>query len=311
MEYKMKQTTFFRNQTDILLPRNDRMFKRIFADRNNVDILTDFLKTVLDIPEDEYDEIIHLNPTFLGRNELEKQGIVDVRVVTKSGKNIDVELQVAPYGAIWSRILYYTTRMFIDPVRKGEKYDEIPQAISILIYFPELIPGDKIPHHKFQLYDIINKLEYPNSIEIHTLEIQKSEYATQPRLKRWLKFLGANSREEIEMESNNDSTIKKAATIVKEFSKDELEILRKFYQDKAELDAANYDHEYVMNYWRQEGLKKGIQEGIEEGREEGRIEAERAIARKLIQKSVPLEEISEYTGLSLEELGAILRESEK
>ncbi|MDR2610786.1 MAG: Rpn family recombination-promoting nuclease/putative transposase, partial [Clostridiales Family XIII bacterium] len=41
----------------ILTPRNDYLFKRLFGDEKDKDILAAFLKTVLDVPADDYDEI--------------------------------------------------------------------------------------------------------------------------------------------------------------------------------------------------------------------------------------------------------------
>ncbi|MDR2833296.1 MAG: Rpn family recombination-promoting nuclease/putative transposase, partial [Streptococcaceae bacterium] len=46
----------------LLSVTNDFVFKMIFGDQRNVDILTDFLKSVLDIPVDEYDYIKIVDP---------------------------------------------------------------------------------------------------------------------------------------------------------------------------------------------------------------------------------------------------------
>ncbi|GHS90261.1 hypothetical protein AGMMS49957_15870 [Synergistales bacterium] len=43
---------------NLLKPKNDVIFKRIFGTEENKDILTGFLKSVLRLPEDEYDEVL-------------------------------------------------------------------------------------------------------------------------------------------------------------------------------------------------------------------------------------------------------------
>jgi hypothetical protein len=46
-----------------LLPvKSDFVFKLIFGDQKNADILTGFLKSVLDIPDEEYERIIIVDP---------------------------------------------------------------------------------------------------------------------------------------------------------------------------------------------------------------------------------------------------------
>ena len=40
----------------ILPPKADVVFKRLFGDERNIDILVDFLKSVLDISENEYEK---------------------------------------------------------------------------------------------------------------------------------------------------------------------------------------------------------------------------------------------------------------
>ncbi|MDR2181696.1 MAG: Rpn family recombination-promoting nuclease/putative transposase, partial [Treponema sp.] len=50
----------------ILRPKTDFVFKLIFGDPRNIDILEAFLKAALDIPEDEYRNLVIVDP-FLKR----------------------------------------------------------------------------------------------------------------------------------------------------------------------------------------------------------------------------------------------------
>lgn len=52
----------------------------------------------------------------------------------------------------------------------------------------------------------------------------------------------------------------------------------------------------------QQGLQQGLQQGRNEGRTEGRYEGIRVTARNLKNKGMPLAEIAEVTGLSIEEI---------
>ena len=48
------------NKKPLLPVKSDFVFKLIFGDQRNVDILTAFLKSVLDIPDAEYDRLTML-----------------------------------------------------------------------------------------------------------------------------------------------------------------------------------------------------------------------------------------------------------
>jgi hypothetical protein len=52
--------------SDILSPRYDEVFKMLFGDEQNKDILTLFLKAALPLPQDDYEEIEFLNPFLPG-----------------------------------------------------------------------------------------------------------------------------------------------------------------------------------------------------------------------------------------------------
>ena len=53
---------------------------------------------------------------------------------------------------------------------------------------------------------------------------------------------------------------------------------------------------------REEGKAEGRAEGREEGKAEGRKEQQKDTAKKMLEKKIPIEIISEITGLSKEEI---------
>ena len=50
------------NKKPLLPVKSDFVFKLIFGDQRNVDILAAFLKSVLDIPDAEYDRLTIVDP---------------------------------------------------------------------------------------------------------------------------------------------------------------------------------------------------------------------------------------------------------
>ncbi|MDR1661307.1 MAG: Rpn family recombination-promoting nuclease/putative transposase, partial [Azoarcus sp.] len=52
--------------TAILPPKSDEVFKMLFGDEQNKEILAGFLKALLPLPDDDYEEIEILNPFLPG-----------------------------------------------------------------------------------------------------------------------------------------------------------------------------------------------------------------------------------------------------
>ncbi|MEN8907378.1 MAG: PD-(D/E)XK nuclease family transposase, partial [Clostridiales bacterium] len=67
-------------------PKVDFVFKLIFGDENNKDILIDFLSATLNLPKSEFDGIEIINNELQRLFEEDKKGILDVRVKTIAGK---------------------------------------------------------------------------------------------------------------------------------------------------------------------------------------------------------------------------------
>jgi predicted transposase/invertase (TIGR01784 family) len=78
--------------TAILPPKSDEVFKMLFGDEQNKEILAAFLKAVLPLPDDDYEEIEILNPFLPGEVLNDKIGILDLKLRLKSGRLIDVEI---------------------------------------------------------------------------------------------------------------------------------------------------------------------------------------------------------------------------
>ena len=74
------------NKKPLLPVKSDFVFKLIFGDQRNIDILTGFLKSVLDLPEDEYNRISIVDPHVKKESIDDKFGVLDVKVHTKSGR---------------------------------------------------------------------------------------------------------------------------------------------------------------------------------------------------------------------------------
>jgi predicted transposase/invertase (TIGR01784 family) len=185
----------------ILSPLSDIIFKILFGSEGSIEILTAFLLAVLDLSPDEYEEITISNPFLLQEYKGDKLGILDVKIKLKSGKLLNIEVQVDPMPAMESRILFYVSKLIVGQMDESDRYEKIKRVISIIITDHSLIKDSENYHHHFGLYDIKSGVRLTDMLEIHTLEIPKSRKVDNDTAKEdllnWMKFLDVKTEEEL------------------------------------------------------------------------------------------------------------------
>ena len=280
-----------------LLPTNDFVFKKVFGE--NMTVLGDFLKAVLDLPIDEYQGLIVVDPHLRRENIEDKLGILDIKIKTKSQKTIDVEVQVKAQPSIWKRMQYYTAKMLIEQVQSGNKYEQLTKAISILIADFVLVKENDAYHNCFRLHDERTQARFPDSIEVNILEIPKVGEEDRSQLSNWLKFFAAKTEEEFMAISQTNPAIAEAWGVIKVLSADEEARLLAESREKARMDFEDrYDGAY------HEGEQKGRREGEQIGEQKGR----REVALNLLRDGIPVEVVAKNTGLSLDEIKQLAAE---
>ena len=263
----------------IILPvKRDIIFKIFFADERNIEFLTDFLKSALLIPAEEYDEIVIVDPHLIREHSTDKLGIIDVKLKTVSGKTIHIEIQVAPHPHMRERIAFYDAKMITEQIGKSEKYKDIKQVISIVITEGEFIPTSPSYHHRFTMYDSVNNVELTDIVEVHTLELCKIPAETDDnRLDYWMRFIKAEGEIELEAVAKRDPLLKKAVARLMELSADEKTRLLYEAREKERMD---------------------MEDREDFAREEGRAESAFIIAKQMLADGVSIEKIMMYTNLT-------------
>ncbi|MDR2600141.1 MAG: Rpn family recombination-promoting nuclease/putative transposase [Oscillospiraceae bacterium] len=263
----------------VILPvKYDVIFKIYFADERNIEFLTDFLKAALPIPAEEYDKITIVDPHLIRDFSDDKLGIVDVKLKTKSGKTIHIDIQVAPLPYMKSRIAYYDAKMISEQLGKSEDYENIKQVISIIITEDEFIPNSPNCHHRFTMYDNKNEVELTDIVEVHTLELCKVPAEQEDNhLYNWLRFIKAEEVEELEAVAQRDPILRKAVATLMELSDDER---ARMLLEKREMERMD---DSVQRNW---ALK---QQAVE-------------IAKAMIADKEPVKKIIKYTGLTKNEI---------
>lgn len=277
---------------------NDVVFKKIFGDIKNKEVIKGFLSCILDIPEDEYDVLEIGNPFLNIDNGVDsKVGILDVKLRTKTEKVIDIEVQVAKVDYMRERILYYLSKMTVDQIGAGEGYDKIQKVVCIVIAADHILvkENDKL-HNRYRLYDAETGSTFTDKMEINTLDLMKNANSktVDPEVHEWVKFFNAKTKDTLEMAQNSKvNAVKKAANIVlKVNADDETRIKAEQTENALRL------YQTGMDASLQKGLQQGLKQGKEEGLKQGKIE----VAKSLLSMNLSIEQISKATGLSVEEI---------
>jgi predicted transposase/invertase (TIGR01784 family) len=276
-----------------LSPTNDFVFKKVFGE--NLTVLEDFLKAVLDLPAEEYQGLTVVDPNLDREFVEDKLGVLDIKVTTKSGQVIDVEVQVKAQRSIWKRMLFYTAKMIVEQVKSGCQYDQIHRAISILIADFTMVRGNTAYHNRFRLYDENTGARFPDSIEINVLELPKMHEADETHLGNWMRFFRATTEEDFMTVAQTNPAINEAWGVIKVLSGDERARALAEAREKARMD---------LDSWLGDARYEGRQEGLQEGRQEEKLE----IARNLLRTAMSHNDIVTATGLPHEDVKRLAAE---
>jgi len=230
--------------------------------------------------------IIISNPFLLQEYKGGKLGILDVKLILKSGKVLNIEIQVDPMPFMESRILFYVSKLITEQIHESEQYDKIKRVVSIIITDHALIKQSENFHHQFGLYDIESQVLLTDILEIHTLEIPKArklfdnDNTEKPQLLNWMKFLDATTEEELEMLAQKSPAMKKATMRLLELSADEK--ARQLYEARLKEQRDNY------------------------AREKGAVnQAMLEVARNAMRMNMSIDDISRLTNLTYDEVEAL------
>lgn len=236
--------TEVRNIKVSLTPRSDTIFKAIFGDQRNVNILARFLRAVFEQSpmKIEFSELKIADTNLIADNKDERNSAVDVLAITDKGEKIDIEIQINDLDDIQKRTVFYASRMTTSQVTKQvklkERYKNIKTVIVIAILdFKIRLDDDKYFHGNI-LKDMIDNKIYTDVEQIYTLELPKIPANDDNKeLWTWLKFLKSNNAEEIKELKNKIPEVDEAMSIYENFiSNEELKSIAETREIKYKLD---------------------------------------------------------------------------
>ena len=308
-------------------PKVDYAFKLIFGDKNHPEILISLLNSILTLPDNR--QIIKVdiaNPNIDKRYKDDKFSIMDIHAVANDNTIINIEMQMINRDDMIQRSLYYMSRLMAGQLRSGKDYSELKQTVCINFLDFTLFRESEYAHNEFSYRNERGDL-LTDLMQIHFIELPKAESGgiiKSEMLKKWVKFINNPTSKEVDMLVSNYSVFGEAKKILsianlkekireryyaREDAKREKiswENMKKRMIEKTLKDGIEQGWQQGIEQGMQQGIKQGMQQGIKQGMQQGLIEGEHksmiAVAHRMLTKGMKINDIIEFTGLSLEEI---------
>lgn len=279
-------------------PYTNYGFKLLFGTEPNKDITLELVNALLQ--GKEVIKSLTLLPTeLLGDTKDDRRSVFDIYCENENGEKIIIEMQKADQQWFKDRSVYYSSF----PIRQqGEKGQwrfglKAVYTIGILDFvFDEDKDDEEYYHHVVKLMDVNKKEVFYDKLTYIYLEMpkfQKTEDELETMVDKWLYAL-----------KNLPHLLERPKALQER-------IFKKFF-DVAEIgnlskeEYAKYFESEKVYYDNDGAIRTAEAKGIAKGREEGRAEGEQKkvfdIARNLLQMGMSSAQVSEVTGLTIEEI---------
>lgn len=275
--------------TKLADPRNDVAFKKIFSE-DNIEGIKDFTESIISNAAEFPFSTKLVSVEFLHKDQMPsllkgKKSLCDLKVKDDKNNIYIIEMQKRNEEDYLQRIQYYASHAITDQLEQGTDHTELNPVITISIMgrkcFDDDIPC--ISYHPFK--------ETTTNRQI--LKTQSHIFIELPKLEN--AGLTGSTLEWLEMfkEASHLDHIPevKNKNVLQAYHK--LEQHNWSPEEKEAYLASKIDDDMEKN-----NLKHAKEEGREEGWQENRI----AIAKKMLGKQKPIEEIVELTELTQEQI---------
>jgi predicted transposase/invertase (TIGR01784 family) len=243
-------------------PKLDVVFKILFADPSNKDLLLSLLTAVLR-PQRPIVDAEVLNPEVPRELAADKGIVLDLRVSLADGRHVDVEMQSDPRPGLRKRAMYYWARMYGSRLFRGMEYTQLEPCISIFFLGYRELSARRF-HSIFRVLEVHDQEPFSNQLEIHVVELPKlpeignEDRAVEGPLVGWSTFLLAPSEEALQALTKTNPIFEKAMNALESLSA------------KPDVQAIARERELALLTYKLE-LAEAIAEG--ESRGEARGEA--------------------------------------
>ena len=284
---------------DILDPKVDFVFKKVFGSENHKEILIAFLNSVFGNKgtEEEIVDIKVENPEIDKNWEGDKLSRLDIKATTSNDNRVNIEIQLKNQFNMKRRTLYYWSKLYESQMKSSDPYRKLERTVTInILDFIYLEENDRY-HNAYVLKEKETNERLTDLAEIHFVELPKldeDEFKSiedieakgkKDDLVPWALFLKNPQSEVMKMLEERIEELKEAAERLEVLSHDEE--TRELYESRQKAI-----HDQISN----------IKEAQEKGKKEGKREEKIKVAKKMLEEGESIEKIKKFTDLSAEEI---------
>jgi predicted transposase/invertase (TIGR01784 family) len=283
--------------TTLLDPKNDYVFKRLFADEPELLIALINAVRHWSVP---ITGIEVRNPAINPADLQGKYIILDILAEDGEGRRYNIEMQVRRLEVWSARSTYYLAKLICDQLVAGDAYGRLQPAIGIHLLDFDLF---RAPEHRdqavwcFEMRDAQDpSVRLGEELQLNIIELKKAERLGRlpPPLSAWI-TLFEHWKEEQRMSAITEEPVRRAYDKLKALSADEEARYRAFVRERALHDEATL-------------LEEAREAGLREGRKEGRDALRETAANLIRDTGLDDASIAAATGLALAEVAALRRD---
>ncbi|AGB41985.1 hypothetical protein Halha_2100 [Halobacteroides halobius DSM 5150] len=292
---------------DILDPKVDFVFKKVFGSENHKEILIAFLNSVFGNKQSE-EEIVDIsidNPDIDKDWKDDKFSRLDIKATTSNDSKVNIEIQLKNQYNMKKRTLYYWSKLYESQMKSGDPYNKLERTVTINILNFTYLKKNNRYHNAYILKEketneILTDLEEIHFIELSKLDEDEFESvedienkSKEDKLVPWALFLKNPQSEVMKMLEEGMKELKEAAERLEILSHDEE--TREIYESRQKAI-----HDQITNI--QEAAKEAREEGLEEGEKKGRKKEKIEVAKEMLKDGLSIEKIEKFTNLTKEEI---------
>ena len=275
--------------------RNDRAFKEVFLKPNNSDLLKALLEFILKI---KIDKLEIKKTELLSGNVNIKDKRVDA-IVHTGNKKIEIEINSQNKDYLHTRSTAYICNIYQSNASVGDTYNEDTDIIQVNLTWGLGKNNDemkiyKIMNEKGELY-VKNFIIYEINMDYYD-KIWYSKNEDEIKKNQYMIMLDLDKKELKSMPK--DKIVDKYITNVTIVNDDP-----EFQKYMSEEE----DKKKIQNSLLSEAKEEGISQGIEQGYTSGINDGIKQTAKSMLNKNMSIEDISDITGLSIEEINKLTK----
>jgi predicted transposase/invertase (TIGR01784 family) len=277
-------------------PFTDFGFKKLFGEECNKDLLLDFLNELLHKEEGKIISLTYLKSEQLGRSEEDRKAIFDLYCENERGEKFIVEMQKTKQTFFKDRALYYSTFPIVKQAIPGDWNYELKAVYTVAI-LDFVFEEDKDAPDKYR-YDVML-----TDIDTHKIFYKKLTftYLSMPKFNKNIDELETRFEKWMYVLKN----LKRLDRLPDKLRE---KVFEKIFA-AAEIAKLNHEeyNQYIDSFKAYRDWKNSLDTARDEGEAKGRAERDIEIAIKMLEKGISIDDISDMTGLSKEQIEQLVK----